>query len=112
MEIVNKRSELQTTKEIIRNIGKIFEKGLEDDYLSRSIRKVIEYEKEKTLHDIRALREDLDKYENKYKISTGDFSSKFVKGEVGDDEDYFELSAIWQMYERSIERVKLLEGAS
>ncbi len=100
---------MQTTKEIIRNLGKIFEKGLEDDYLSRSIRKVIEYEKAKTLHDIRTLKEDLDKFEARYKISSGEFANKFSKGTLGDEEDYFEWSAIWQMYNRSMERYKLLE---
>jgi hypothetical protein len=35
-----------TTKDKIKNIGKIFEKGLQDEYLSRSIGKIIEHEKD------------------------------------------------------------------
>lgn len=97
---------------MIGNIGKIFEKGLEDDYLSRSIRKVIEYEKEKTLNDIRTLKEDMDKFETRYNISSAEFANKFSKGKLGDEEDYFEWSAIWQMYNRSMERFRLLEEVS
>lgn len=103
---------MQITKELIQNIGKIFEKGLQDEYLSRAIGKIIEHEKEKTFSDVRLLKKDLSQFEREYNISSEEFFSRFEKGELGDKEGYFEWSAIFQMYKRTTERLKMLEGAS
>lgn len=101
---------MQITKELIQNIWKIFEKGLQDEYLSRSIGKIIEHEKEKTSQELQLLRKDLARFESDYKMSSNEFFNRFEKGELGDKEDYFEWSAIFQMYKRSMERLKMLEG--
>ena len=103
---------MQTTKASIQNIEKIFEKGLQDDYLSRSIEKIIEYEKEKTSRDIQTLNNEIELFERKYNMSSIEFFGKFEKGELGDKEDYFEWSALFQMYRRSVELLGTLEGAS
>jgi len=83
---------------------------LQDDYLSRSIIKIIEHEKERTELDIRSLKRDLEQFEGKYNVPSEEFSEKFEKGEFGDKEDYFEWSALFQMYKRSIERIEMLKG--
>ncbi|MFQ5888070.1 MAG: hypothetical protein ACE5HY_05185 [Candidatus Hydrothermarchaeales archaeon] len=100
------------TIETIQNLGKIFEKGLEDEYLSRSLWKIIKHEKERTSQDIQSLRKDLDKFESEYKMSSDDFINRFEKGKMGDEEDYFEWAAIFKMYKRSMERFEMLEGLS
>ena len=101
---------MEITKELIQNIGKIFENGLEDEYLSRSIGKIIEHEREKTFEESQMLQKDLSQFESKYNISSEVFFDKFEKGELGDKEDYFEWSAIFQMYKRARERLKILGG--
>lgn len=103
---------MQITKMSIQKIEKIFEKGLQDDYLSQSIRKIIEYEKEKTSKDIGGIRKDIELFEGKYNMSSNEFFERFEKGELGDNEDYFEWSALFQIYRRSVERLTMLEGAS
>lgn len=100
----------ETTKEILQNIGKIFERGLQDEYLSRSIKKIAEHEKGKISQEIQLLKKDLARFEMDYKMSSDDFYDRFEKGELGDKEDYFEWSAIFQMYKRSMERFKILGG--
>lgn len=103
---------MQITKVSIQNIEKIFEKGLQDDYLTRSIGKIIEYEKEKTSKDIQTLKNEIELFERKYNMSSIEFFEKFEKGVLGDDEDYFEWSALFQMYRRSVELLGTLEGVS
>lgn len=103
---------MQITKVSIQSIEKIFEKGLQDNYLPRSIGKIIEYEKEKTSKDIQALRKDIELFEGKYNMSSKEFFERFEKGEIGDKEEYFEWSALFQMYRRSVERFKMLEEIS
>jgi hypothetical protein len=103
---------ISTTKEIIQNIGKIFEKGLQNEYLSRSIGKIIEYEKEKTIEEVNMLKKELSRFESTYQMSSADFFDRFEKGDLGDKEDYFEWSAMYQMYERSVDRLNILESPS
>ncbi len=38
--------------------------------------------------------------------------SRFEKGQLGDKEDYFEWSALFQMYKRAIERLEMLKGVA
>lgn len=103
---------MEITKELIHGIEKIFEKGLQDTYLARSLGKIVEYEREKTAANIQVSKEDLSRFESKYKLSSEKFNESFAKGELGDKEDYFEWSALFQMYKRSIERLEILGGAS
>jgi len=103
---------ISTTKEIIQNIGKIFEKGLQNEYLSRSIEKIVEYEKEKTIKEVDMLKKELSRFESTYQMSSKDFFDRFEKGELGDKEDYFEWSAMFQMHERSVDRLNILESPS
>ena len=99
-----------TAKDKIKNIGKIFERGLQDEYLSRSIGKIIEHERDKTMREIETFRRDLVRFEDAYRITSNEFFERFEKGELGDNEDYFEWSAIVQMHRRSTERLAMLEG--
>lgn len=99
---------MQITKDTIHNIGKIFEKGLQDEYLSRSIGKIIEHERAKTSQDIQSLKVELERFESQYKMSSEEFFAMFEKGELGDREYYFEWSALFKMYKRSIERLEML----
>ncbi|MBI4746681.1 MAG: hypothetical protein HY786_09145 [Deltaproteobacteria bacterium] len=101
---------MQVTKDAIRKIGKIFEKGLQDEYLSRSIGKIIEHEREITTQDIQSLKKDLERFEGRYNMLSDDFFRRFEKGELGDKEDYFEWSALFQMHRRAMERFEMLEG--
>jgi hypothetical protein len=97
---------------LIQNIEKIFERGLQDEYLSRAIGKIVEHTKERTSSNVHLLKKDLSQFEKKYGISSEKFFNRFEKGELGDDEDYFEWSAIFQMYKRATERLKMLEEVS
>ena len=103
---------ISTTKEIIQNIGKIFEKGLHNEYLSRSIGKIIEHEKERTTKEVNMLKKELSRFESTYQMSSEDFFDRFEKGDLGDKEDYFEWSAMYQMYVRSLDQLNILESSS
>ena len=103
---------MQTTIKLIQNIEKIFERGLQDEYLSRAIGKIVEHTKERTSSNVHLLKKDLSQFEKKYGISSDKFFNRFEKGELGDDGDYFEWSAIFQMYTRATERLKMLEEVS
>jgi hypothetical protein len=71
-----------------------------------------EYEKEKTIKEVNMLKNELSRFESTYQISSKVFFEKFEKGDIGDQEDYFEWSAMYQMYERSVGRFSILESPS
>lgn len=103
---------MEVAKELVHKITKIFEMGLQDEYLLRSINKILKYEKEKTEEDIRLLRKDLDNFERDYNMTSEEFFNKFEKGELGDKENFFEWSAIFQMHKRSMDKLRVLEEVS
>ncbi len=89
-----------------------FYKGLQKEDFSRSIGKIIEPEKERTSKEVNMLKKELSRFESTYQMSSADFIDRFEKGEIGDNEDYFEWSAMYQMYEKSLDRLNILEATS
>lgn len=94
----------------IKYLDEIIRKNLYDDYLIKSLNKIIAYETRKTRKELESLKGELRAYETKYNMTSKDFYNKFTKGLLGDDADYFEWSAIYKMYLRSLERLSILEG--
>ncbi len=64
-------------------------------------RSLNEHAKERASTDVKVLRRDLSEFEAKYGIPSDEFFNRFGSGELGDDGDYFEWSAIFQMYMRA-----------
>jgi hypothetical protein len=59
------------------------------------------------------IKEKLEKFEIKYSMSTEEFNEKFEKGQLGDDQDFFEWNAYkeyysdWQNRKRALEEILL-----
>ncbi len=68
--------------------------------------------KERTTKEVNMLKKELSRFESTYQMSSEDFFDRFEKRELGDKEDYFEWSAMYQMYERSVDRLNILEAPS
>lgn len=94
----------------IKGLEQIFEKNLSDEYLQKAISKIISYEIAKTTEELEDLRTELKVYEDRFKMSSDDFFNKFSAGESGDSADFFEWSALYQMYLRSSERLNILKS--
>lgn len=94
----------------IKGLEQIFEKNLSDDYLQKAISKIISYEIAKTIQELEELKKELKAYEEQFKMKSGEFFSKFSAGELGDSADFFEWSALYQMYLRASERLNILKS--
>ena len=103
---------MQITTETIKNIGRIFEKGCRMSIYREQSGKIMEHEQEKTSQNIQLFKRDLEQFEDRYNMPSDDFFSRFEKGQLGDKEDYFEWSALFQMYKRAIERLEMLKGVA
>ena len=94
----------------VKVLEQVFEKDLSDEYLKKAISKIISYEIAKTTEELEDLKAELKVYEARFQMTSEDFFIKFKSGELGDNADFFEWSALYQMYLRASERLKILKS--
>lgn len=94
----------------IKGLEQLFEKNLSDEYLQKAISKVISYEIAKTIEELNELSAELKIYEQRLGMTSEDFFRKFSAGELGDSADFFEWSALYQIYLRASERLDILKA--
>jgi len=94
----------------IKGLEEIFKKNLYDDYLHTALSKIISYEIEKTVKEVKDLETELVSYESKFNMQSEEFYKKYSTGELDDSSDFFEWAALYQMYQRSVERLTLLKS--
>jgi cell division septum initiation protein DivIVA len=94
----------------IKGLEQIFEKNLSDEYLHKAISKIISYEIAKTTQELEELKVELKAYEERFIMSSEVFFSKFNAGELEDNADFFEWSALYQIHLRAFERLKILKS--
>lgn len=92
----------------ITALEKIYQNGLEDSYLEKAITKVVAYEIGRTQKDIQVLKKDLNKLEKKFNMDSSTFFKKWKSGLLGDDVEFFEWSALYQMFFKAKKRLELL----
>ena len=59
---------------------------------------------------VEELKKELKAYEKRFKMRSEEFFSRFSAGELEDSADFFEWSALYQMYLRVSERLNILKS--
>lgn len=90
----------------------IFRTGYQNDVIERSLDKMIAIEKDISQKELAELHSQLELFEKQYRLTSEDFYSRFHKGELGDDADFFEWSAIYSMYQSVKQRLLSLNFAT
>jgi len=73
--------------------------------------KTIQHRVEEINHESRKVLESIEYFQRRYGLKTREFYEKFLKGELGDDMDFFEWKACKEIYdELRKERGLLLEA--
>ena len=62
-----------------------------------SIDKILQRKHDQSQNKIARLRDQLAVFESRYGLTTPEFYERFERGEMGDDADFFEWSATWEM---------------
>jgi hypothetical protein len=78
-------------------------------YLVLSLRKIILQEINTIQEQIQDLNKDLKAFEEQYQLSSEQFYQQFKTGTLGDDIDFVEWSAFYQMWCSLQERLALLQ---
>jgi hypothetical protein len=105
---------IMTTKAEIINQLKVLEalsqQGGYSDILASSLRKIIHQEREHIQQQIRELETDLQVFEQQYQLSSAEFYQQFKAGKLGDETNFVEWSAFYQMWSDLQARLALLQS--
>jgi hypothetical protein len=77
----------------------VYQKDYQSDTADRVLDKLIELEQGKAQAELKDYKTLLQSFETQYKMSSDDFVHRFHKGELGDNADFFEWSAAYDMYQ-------------
>ncbi len=96
----------------IQALETIFRSGYYNDVIERILDKIIISERDKAAAELTDIQNHIQTFEKKYKMASDIFYSRFQKGELGDDADFFEWSAFYDMYQSVRKRLASLEFKS
>ncbi|MEA5577892.1 hypothetical protein [Anabaena sp. UHCC 0451] len=104
---------MTTQAEIINQLKALealSQQGGYSDILASSLRKIINQERENIQQQIKELENDLQAFEQQYQLSSADFYQQFKTGQLGDEADFVEWSAFYQMWSDLEARLMLLQS--
>lgn len=93
----------------IQVLEAIYRSGYQNDVIEHSLDKMIALEQSIAQKELSELQSDLTAFEKQYQMPSDIFYQRFHKGELGDDTDFFEWSAIYNMYQSVKKRLFSLD---
>ena len=98
------------TVETLSRLEAVYQRGYHDELIDRTLGKLLDFEREKAQRELRALQAELQRFEAQYHRASAEFYQQFQQGVLGDDADYFEWSACYDMYQAVLTRLTMLNG--
>jgi hypothetical protein len=96
----------------IQSLEQLYRTGYHSNTVDTTIDKLISIEQTHAQQELARLEVTLHRFEEEYKRSSGDFYRQFQAGELGDDADFFEWSAFYQMWLSIQKQLNLLKTAA
>jgi IMP dehydrogenase/GMP reductase len=90
---------------------RIYERGPVSERMEDTLGKLISLEAAEAQRDAEELSADLLKFEERFGMESQAFYKRFEAGELGDDMDYMEWAAFFNMYQHAKERLEALSEA-
>jgi hypothetical protein len=89
----------------------IYQEGYHNAVVDRIVDKMVLLEREQAQHDLTELQQRLRTFETHYQMESETFYTRFQNGELGDDTDFFEWSALLNMHQSVLRRLQALAVA-
>lgn len=99
-----------TTLTQLKKLEKYVKTYGDDHLITSSLSKIMDYKVQHYDKLLNELRSDLISLEKKYHKKSDDFYRLFKKGELGDDMDFVEWGSLYDMYQRILNKKKMLES--
>ena len=77
--------------------------------IDNTLNKLINYQLAKYRNNIKQIKQELEKFENHYDMSSDVFYQSFEAGNLGDEGDFFEWSGLYENILLYEERIKMIE---
>ena len=100
-----------STLEKLHALEAIYQEGYHNDVIDRIMEKVVHLEREHAQHDLTALQHRVQTFETQYQMDSETFHTRFHNGELGDEADFFEWSALHDMHQSIRKRLQTLAVA-
>ncbi len=94
----------------LRVLETISKQGAYSDIFAISLRNIFLEEIKSIEQEMQEIEVDLRTFEQQYKLSSEQFYQQFKKGKLGDEIDFVEWSAFYQMWHSLQERLNLLKS--
>jgi hypothetical protein len=85
----------------------LYRHGYRSEFVDRTLDKVIALERAEAHQELMDLEARLGVFEQQYQMASADFYERFHRGELGDDADFFEWSALYEMAEALRQRLQV-----
>jgi hypothetical protein len=96
----------------LKNLEQLYERGFRDPVTDAALLKVASSQATRDEAVLRDLEHDLQELEKQYGLSSEEFYRRWQAGEMGDDADYVDWSALHQMATEVRARLELLRSVA
>jgi predicted HTH domain antitoxin len=93
----------------IQSLEQLYRNGYHSNSVDAAIDKLVGLEQTRVEQELARLEETLHKLEAQYHLSSAEFYRLFRAGEMGDEADFFEWSALYQMWLSTREQLDILK---
>ena len=97
------------TLSTLESLQTLYEKGYRSDVVDKAVAKIIAMEREQAKQTLLELETRLTEYEKLYEMASDDFYIRFQTGKLGDDVEFIEWSAFFEMREATISPLEILD---
>ena len=87
----------------LKKIESLYHQGYQSDIIDQTVDKIIVFERANTHRELKNLQADISNFEKEYQMNSEDFYTRFHAGKMGDQADFFEWSALYDM-EKSLDK--------
>jgi hypothetical protein len=101
----------QQTLRKIQSLEQLVRSGYHSETIDTTVDKLVVMEQTRAGQELARLEETLHKLEEQYQLSSAAFYQRFRDGDLGDEADFFEWSAFYQMWLSTREQLDLLKAA-
>jgi hypothetical protein len=96
----------------LKHLEQLYERGFRDPVTDAALLKIASSQATRDEAVLRDLEHDLRELEEQYGLSSDEFYRRWQTGELGDDADYMDWSALYQMATETRARLELLRNVA
>jgi len=94
----------------LQALEQLYTQGYQDNVIDLTLRKLLERQVQQDEAQLANLRSDLQRFEQRYGMTSSDFYARYQAGQTGDDLDAFEWNVTYKMYTRLTTSVEVLNS--